>query len=402
MNNNTCRILAEAKLRNNNTWETGLNNNDVIIGPSGAGKTRSYVKPNILQGNESMIITDTKGSLQDELAPIMRKKGYKVIQIDFTDCCSSYGYNPFDNIRYDEKREKYVEQDILTIAACLIPLKDTKDPFWDLSARMYVECLIGYTLECLPKCEHNLESVVTLFDWLGTKEFDQLFYELEEQNPKSFALKRYKMFQSNRAADKMHESIKGIIAENLSTLTFDDVNILYHKGDRICFENLAKEKTIVFLKISDLDRSMDKLANLFYTQALQVLCNSADRDYPTHRLPIPVRFILDDFAANVYIPDFDKIISVIRSREIYVSIILQSISQLEALYGHEKSITILNNCDNCLYLGGQDVETAKYMSVKANKSINTILNMPLQNAWLFTRGVEPEIVKKFNVDALEL
>lgn len=125
---------------------------------------------------------------------------------------------------------------------------------------------------------------------------------------------------------------------------------------RIDFRSLGREKTAVFLTISDTDRSMDGLVNLFYTQALQTLCNSADKDYPDHRLPVPVRFILDDFATNVRIPDFDKIISVIRSREIYVSIILQSISQLSALYGSGESTTIINNCDNCLYLGGQDVE----------------------------------------------
>ena len=112
---------------------------------------------------------------------------------------------------------------------------------------------------------------------------------------------------------------------------------------------------------------------------------------------MPVRFILDDFATNAYIPDFDNIISVIRSREIYVSIILQSITQLDALYGSRKAKTIINNCDNCLYLGGQDIETASYMSYKANKSITTILNMPLEEAYLFTRGSEPRKVEKYDL-----
>jgi len=139
------------------------------------------------------------------------------------------------------------------------------------------------------------------------------------------------------------------------------------------------------------------LVGIFYTQALQVLCNMADMEYKDHRLPVPVRFILDDFATNAYIPDFDNITSVIRSREIYVSVILQSITQLNALYGQEKATTIINNCDNCLYLGGQDVETARYFSIKANKSINTILNMALDEVYLFTRGREGKKVEKYNI-----
>lgn len=108
-----------------------------------------------------------------------------------------------------------------------------------------------------------------------------------------------------------------------------------------------------------------------------------------------MRLLLDDFAAGLYIPEFDKIISVIRSREISVSIMLQSISQLESMYGHPGAMTIINNCDNCLYLGGQDVETAKYMSVKANKWVNSILEMPLDKAWLFTRGQKARLVEKY-------
>lgn len=160
--------------------------------------------------------------------------------------------------------------------------------------------------------------------------------------------------------------------------------------------DLAQEKTAVFLTVSDTDRSADRLVNLFYTQALQTLCRSADRDYPDHRLAVPVRFILDDFATNTCIPDFDNITSVIRSREIYVSII-QSLSRLNALYGPEKAKTIINNCDNCLYLGGQDVETARYISVKANRTADSILNMPLGEAYLFTRGRAPQRVRKYDL-----
>lgn len=381
----------------NDTWKTGLNNNDLIIGPSGAGKTRNYVKPNIMQCNESMIIADTKGSLITEVGPLLEENGYKLIHINFKNLAESYGYNPFDFVRYDKKRKKYVEQDILKISTSLVSETSQIEPFWELAARMYLTSMIAYVLECLPKSEHSLEYVFELFMEMNSGNFEKLFCELEEINPKSFAVKTYKMFKDNKKAGKMNESIRGILAEKLNGLMFSETIRIYNNKQRISFKDLGKEKTAVFLTISDTDRSMDRLIGLFYTQALQVLCDSADMDYESHRLPIPVRFILDDFATNAFIPDFDNIISVIRSREIYVSIILQSITQLAGLYGQDKATTIINNCDNCLYLGGQDIETAKFIGIKANKTTNTILNMPLSDVYLCTRGQEARKVEKYNI-----
>lgn len=397
MRGTTYRILAKDKLMNNDTWVTGLNNNDVIIGPSGAGKTRSYVIPNILQCNESMIIADAKGSVKKEVEDVLLKKHYKIIDIDLMNLFSSYGYNPFDFIRYDEKRECYVEQDIMTVASCIVPVETIREPYWELAGRQYLECLIAYVLECLPENEHSLESVVKLFLEMDTGKFAMLMKELQELNPDSFAVMRYRMFQSSAKADKMQASILGVLAEKISIFAFEGAKVLFDNPNRINFADLGKEKTVVFLNVSDTDRSMDRLAYLFYTQALHMLCFSADKDYGDNRLKIPVRFILDDFASNVYIPDMDKITSVIRSREIYVSMIIQSLSQLESMYGEGRAKTILNNCDNMLYLGGTDVSTAQYVAKKANKSVSSILNMPLDNAWLFTRGTEPQCVQKYNL-----
>jgi len=394
MRKETYRILAADVMMSNDTWQTGLNNNDLIIGTSGCGKTRGYVKPNILRCNESMIIADTKGSIRADVEPHLRKNGYKIINMDFKDCYLSDGYNPLDYIRFDAARDKHNEQDIMTVAACIVPQVDPRDPFWQLAARMYIEAMISYALECLPEEEHNMLSVFRLFSEMNTFKFRHLFNELAVLNPDSFAVNRYNTFKSSDKAERMYESIRAIIAQNLSVMTFDGVKSMFRKPDRIRFEQLGEKKMAVFLNISDTDRSADKLVNLFYTQALHALCNHADKS-PGSRLKIPVRFVLDDFAANAYIPDFDKIISVIRSREISVSIILQSISQLEALYGHAKAMTIINNCDNLLYLGGSDAETARHIGIKSNKTTTSILNMGLGDAWLFTRGSEPRQVRKF-------
>ena len=380
---------------------TGLNNNDLIIGPSGAGKTRGYVKPNLLQCNESVIVADTKGNLVYQVGTVLSQNGYKIYNIDFTEMENSYGYNPLDYIRFDEKTQRYSEQDIMTIANAIVSVENTQDPFWDYAAKMYIACLIGYVKECLPEEEQTLEYVAQLIPQMQSGKFEIMIDILENNDPNSFAVKKFRSFSSTQQAEKMHASICGIMAEKLDPLTYNGPNKMYSKKNRLDFKQLGKEKAAVFLTISDTDRSVDKLVNLFYTQALHILCQSADNDYMDNRLPVPVRIILDDFATNTYIPDFDKIISVIRSREIYVSLILQSLTQLEGLYGHAKAMTIVNNCDNLLYLGGQDIETAEFIGVRIDKPTTMVLNLPLDEAYLFTRGCAPKKVNKYNLKTHE-
>lgn len=400
MRNTGNRILAEGHTTSNDTWATGRNNNDLIIGPSGAGKTRGYVLPNILQCNESLIVTDTKGALHGQVGHVLERHGYDVLNVNLADCLASpWGYNPLSFIRHDKRRDKYDEQDIMTVAAAIVPDEPRNDdPYWHRAARMLLESLISYTLECLPEDEHDLTSVVKLFGCLNDGTFDRLISELGEIDPDSFAAARYKMCASCRTAGRMWASVVGILAEKISVLSFDGARALLTHSRRIDFRALGRKKTAVFLNVSDTDRSMDRLAGLFYTQALHVLSDEADHS-PGHRLAVPVRMILDDFAAGAKIEDFDGVTSVIRSREISVSIILQSITQLEALYGPARAATILNNCDQCLYLGGQDVGTARLISTKANKSINTILQMPLSDAWLFVRGEKAQQVRKYDLTA---
>ena len=393
------RILAGGQNVSNDTWVTGINNNDVIIGPSGAGKTRGYVKPNLLQMDGSMVVTDTKRSLRQEAGPVLERHGYQVLELDLTDPLTSpWGCNPLAYVRYDERRQRYSEQDILTVSAALVPIEDFQQPFWELAARMFLECMVGYVLECLPEEEHDLCSVARLFGETGSGNFDRLMKELCQFAPDCFTAMRYKMSQAGRGADKMYSSILGILAEKLSPFTFDGARALFQNQKQVDIRQLAAKKTVVFLNVSDTDPSNYRLANLFYTQALHTLCGIADKS-PGHRLNIPVRFILDDFAANVCIPDFDRIISVIRSREIAVSIIIQSLSQLEALYGHARALTILNNCDHLLYLGGQDVETASFIARKANKTPSSILQMPLDAVWLFARGSAPREAAKYRLES---
>lgn len=401
---NNCRILADNHFISNDTWQTGLNNNDLIIGPSGAGKTRGYVIPNILQCNGSMVVADTKGTICPEVGPILAQEGYKVMEINLADCAlSPYGYNPLAYIRRD-RYGRFSEQDILTLAACTVPVETVRDPYWENMARIYLESAAAYALEALPEEEQDFTSVVRLSGEMGVGgKYKKLMEELAVIDPESFALSRYRMFQNvSENAGTTSSCIHSFLASKISPLAFDGAKKLFKNPNKINIKRLGREKTAVFLTISDTDSSMYRLANLFYTQALHTLCDLADKS-AGHRLKVPVRFYLDDFASNVVIPDFDRIISVIRSREISVSVIIQSLSQLESLYGQAKAMTVLNNCDNMLCLGaGRDLETARYISYQVNKPVSAVLNTPLESAWLLTRGEAARKVRKYDLKSHRL
>lgn len=390
----TYRILAKDKKMNNNTRVTGINNNDLIIGVSGSGKTRGYVRPNLQCANESVIVADTKNSLYEEFQPVLEQAGYEVWKLDFTDMKHSpMGYNILSAIRYDAEQDCYSERDIMLVAEAVVPF-ESKDPYWDYAARLELEALIAYVMEALPEEEQHMGSVAKLAGLLSDDICTRLFEQWEAVCPDSIAVKKWKLFNNRGKNTVTQGCIELIIGEKLNPFVTEGALGFAMNPSQVDFAKMGRKKVALFLNISDMERAQDKFLNMVYTQALHILCRSADKEYQEHRLKVPVRMILDDFAASTTIPDFDKIISVIRSREIYVSIILQSITQLYAMYGVEKGQTIINNCDNCLYLGGQDVETAKYIAVKANKSANTILDMPVKDAYLFTRGQKPCRVEK--------
>lgn len=392
----TFRILALGHERNNNTWDTRLNNNDLIIGPSGAGKTRNYVKPNIMQGNESMIIADTKGNLAVQMGPLLKARGYKVVLVDFKNMAKSYGYNPFDFIYYNRKEKCYHDQDIIAMAETLCPVESIKEPFWEQAAKQYATMLICYTLEVLDKEHHNFTTLCNLVSKIGSTTVRNGVEKVKKEKGNCLLVQLYEEIEKNFKADKTHQCVLMILSEKLYGFSFEDANKMYKSSARVNFSTIAQEKTALFLNISDYDRSLDRLVSLFYTQAIRALLRTADVS-PGERLAVPVRFIFDDFATNCIINKFDNIISVIRSREIYFSIIIQSISQLDEIYGKNKAKTIINNCDTCLYLGGQDVETAEFMAKKSNVPVNKILTMPLNRAFLFTRGKGGELVQLYDL-----
>ena len=400
----TKRILAKNVLVSNDTWVTGRNNNDLLVGPSGSGKTRGYVVPNLLHAQDSLIVADTKGNLYRLYGEHLRKKGYTVMYMDFTEVAyTPWGYNPLAYIRkcrdveLHRNGDYYSEQDVKKVAQAICPRTNSKEPFWDEAAQMYLEAIILFVLNLLPQEQHNLYEVYTFLSKMGTPALENMIEEECTVHPDSAFARKIGMIRQNAVAEKMDASIKGVLAQHLNVVTYSGVKRMFCMKQQVDMDAFLKDKTALFLSVSDSDRSQDALINLFYTQALQYLITAADRHLDS-RLPIPVRFILDDFSTNTVIPNFDNIISVIRSREIYVSIVIQSLSQLEGLYGHAKAQTIINNCDHCLYLGGTDTQTARYFAEKFNCQVSTVLNLPLDTMFLFERGSEPRRVQKYELD----
>ncbi len=386
------RILANGITITNDTRVSGLNNNDMIIGSSGTGKTGGYVIPNIQNITGSMVVSDTKGQLSKRFTKELKAKGYQVYTLDLVNPLKSCGYNPLHGIRR-YANGKYREQDVLTIANNLMPMLDKNEPFWEKAAAGYLAFLIAYCLETLRPDEQNMVSICKLHQAYIKPGGDLSFIQWTERNPDSFATKKFRQIRAGTAADKMWSSIMEFANRALEPFEFEEARAIFETHKPFEISNLGRKKTVLFLNVSDTDRTFDRLVNIFYTQALQILCSEADGN-PDGRLKVPVRIIMDDFASSARIPDFDKVISVIRSREISVSLILQSMTQLESMYTHAEATTILNNCDHLLYLGSQDDQTADFIAHKAYKTPETILCMPHDKAILMTNGEKAVMVDK--------
>lgn len=368
---------------NTDSWQTGMNNNILVLGCSGSGKTRNHLKPNLMQCQGSYIVLDTKGSLYDEMGAYLALQGYKVDQLDFTTMGGTCGYDPLHQVRIENGKPN--QQDIIAIASAICPKEaQQSDPFWGLAAANYLSSYIAYVFEALPEREWSMASVIKLFE-SGTGKIQHLFNDLAMHNPDSYAASLFNRSKATCGAEKMHSSILGIIAANLLPFGFKGALDSYANPNRIDFSSFGREKRALFVTVDDIDHSLEGLTSLFIEQAFTRLCNSADRDYTEHRLPIPVRFILDDFA-NLNIPHIDDMLAVIRSREISATIICQTVSQLEACYGTAAANSIIGNCDRQLLLAVQDEATARYFSLRANKPAFALLETPANTWWYFERG----------------
>lgn len=387
-------ILAVDVTQSTDQWQTQLNANTFVLGPSGSGKTRGHLMPNMLQMGSSFLTIDVKGDLYAALGPILANHGYRVECIDFSDPArSTVGYDPLALVRRRGSRPNQL--DILSVANAICPNEFGDDPYWSISSANMLATCIAYALEMLPEDERNLAAALTLAERMQSEEVKTLFSQLEEIAPASMAFSMYRRVTANVQAEKMYASTVGVLLGHIMPFVQDDVLDLFARHDRVDVTALGRERTAVFVVVDDLDHTLSPIAGLFVSQTIQALFDLA-HDSPGGRLPVPVRVMLDDFA-NLGLKDIESVLSVSRSRELWVTIICQTVTQLKALYGNDAALSIMGNCDTQVLLAAQDYETATYFSVYADKSPGTILRTPLDKAWLFVRGQRARLAPKFDV-----
>lgn len=386
------RILAEGVKVSNDTRLTGLNNNDLIIGASGCGKTGGYVVPNIQHLSGSLVVSDTKRQLMKLFKPQLEAKGYKVVSIDLVEPERSAGYNPLSRIRMKHGHAR--EQDIISLANAIFPeLPAAEDAYWSMAAKSYLCFLIGYCLEALPPEDHHMRTIVQLHQVFQNENGRTYLQKWVDKHRDSYVAHRYYDILSLVPADRTFCCVMNFASRAIEWFDFSEADCIFGRKPAFDPRELGRRKMVLFLNVSDTDHSFDCLVNILYTQILQALCQEADHN-EDGRLKVPVRIIMDDFAASAKIPDFDKTISVIRSRDLSCSLVLQSTTQLKTLYTEAAATTILNNCDHILYMGTQDLETADFIASHARMTPETILCLPTNQLVLIARGQKARIVEK--------
>lgn len=343
------------------------NLNVLVVGGSGAGKTRYYARPNIMQGNCSFIITDPKAELLRSTGNLLKSKGYEVRVFDLINPEASMCYNPFRYIDDDK--------DVLRLISNLIKNTTPKgshesDPFWTKAETALLQALMLYLIREAPEDEQTFAMILEMISSAEVREDDEtfqspldlLFENLENRNPLNIAVKQYKVFK--QAAGKTAKSILVSAGVRLAAFNLSQIAGLTCI-DEMDLADLGEKKVALFCCIPDSDPSLNYLVGLLYTQAFQTLYQLADRKYGG-RLPVHVHAVMDEWA-NISLPDdFEKLLSTMRSREISVSIIVQNIAQIKALY-KDAWESIIGNCDSLLYLGGNEASTHEYLSKALGK-----------------------------------
>ena len=350
------------------------NKNILVIGGSGSSKTRFFVKPNLMQMHSSYVVTDPKGTVLVECGRMLSKNDYRIKVLNTINFAKSMHYNPFAYIRS--------EKDILKLVNTIIVNtkgegQQASEDFWVKAEKLYYTALIAYIWYEAPEEEQNFSMLIDLVDASEAKEDDEnfknavdlLFEELEQKNPNHFAVRQYKKYKL--AAGKTAKSILISCGARLAPFDIKELRDLT-AYDELELDTLGEKKTALFVIISDTDATFNFIVSIMYSQLFNLLCDKADDVY-NGRLQIHVRCLLDEFANIGQIPQFEKLIATIRSREISASIILQSKSQLKALY-RDNASTIEGNCDTTLFLGGKEKDTLKDLAEILGKETIDLYN----------------------------
>ena len=353
--------------------KTARNKNVLVVGGSGSGKTRFFVKPQIMQMNSSYCITDPKGSLICETGKMLQSNGYRIKVLNTINFRKSMHYNPFSYI--------HSEKDILKLVTCL--MQNTRgdgkggDPFWEKAEQLLYTALIGYIWLEAPEEERNFNTLIEMINSMEVREDDEnfensvdlIFKDLRAKNPNHFAVRQYAKFKLS--AGKTAKSILVSCGARLAVFDIPELREVT-AYDELELDTLGDKKTALFLIMSDTDDSFNFLISMCYTQLFNLLCEKADDVYGG-RLPVHVRCLIDECANIGQIPKLEKLVATIRSREISACLILQAQSQLKALY-KDNADTIIGNMDSRLFLGGSEPTTLKELSAALGKETIDIAN----------------------------
>ena len=350
------------------------NKNVLVIGGSGSGKTRFFVKPNLMQMHSSYVVTDPKGTVLVECGKMLEKNGYEIKVLNTINFKKSMHYNPFAYLRS--------EKDILKLVQTIMANtkgegEKSSEDFWTKAERLYYTALIGYLYYEAPIEEQNFATLLAFIDASEVREEDEnfknavdyIFEALEKEKPNHFAVKQYKKYKL--AAGKTAKSILISCGARLAPFDIEELRNLM-EYDEMGLDTIGDKKTALFIIISDTDDTFNFVVAMMYTQLFNLLCDKADDVYGG-RLPVHVRCLLDEFSNIGQIPKFEKLIATIRSREISACIILQAQSQLKAIY-KDHADTVIGNCDTTLFLGGKESTTLKEISETLGKETIDLYN----------------------------
>lgn len=382
-----------------NSDQTGLNNNILVIGTSGCGKTVSIIEPRILETfNKSLIITVTKRRIAKKYSAVMKKRGYNVLDLNFV--------HPGEgNCGFDPLMHIGSYNDITFLARSIIlanpqKSKSNADPYWDDGATSLLSAEICYVLQTKENASfadvlefHNKLTFEEGISVISTN-YDSKFEYLAERDPSSFAVSCWKTFK--KLPIKTASCIFSALNTTIDSIFTPELKEMFRMKKMVDFEKIASEKTVLFITTSPVNASLNSFISSFYATLFKELFEFAE-DQKDGRLPIPVDVLADDFATGCPVHMFDQYVSIFREKGLSASLLIQSESQLSSLYGSDKATTIINNCDTIVFLGSMDLDTGRSISMRANRPLEDILYMPIGSEIIFRRGFKPIFTRRYNI-----
>lgn len=391
-------ILGENAIFSTDSVKTGLNNNCIVVGGTGSGKTMSIIEPRFLYNeNSNMVVTVTKRRIIKEYRGMLESRGYDVSEINFAHPeDSDVGFDPLDYVtNYNEIR--FLAEAIVTQNK---DLRINNDPYWYEASISLLCAEIGLVL--LLKDDPSFADVLELHDHLTTtrdgseygKELRDIFSTIHAIYPGHFIDINWSSFAN--LPEKTSACVMSTLDTTINTLFTPELRKFMKNKRSVNFNDLATKKTVIFVTTSPVNPALHSFVNLFYSQLFKDLFEIGE-EYPNGQLPIPISVICDDFATGGKILNFPEYISIFREKRISVQLLVQSESQLDRIYGRDDAITIINNCDTYVFLGGNDYETAHQVSRRLDKPLEEVLYMPIGRLFIFRRGQKPIETRRYPI-----